>query len=673
MISRKLTVAIVVVALVASVTVALRGDLGNQTSMSTESSGGSLYTLAPSNTMSPGFVESGTAQGLARLGPNGSAVVITPSNDLPSDGYYPKRTFVSYDLTAKAGTVYTVFLYTKYNGEALLFGGYQAFVHGSSSSTISTIIDFVDGESYNATEPLLSLSSILAEGQIAVIFVPLAPSPTNSSSFSSLQVESVQTTWGLLPFGGSDLANLSPSGLDSAVAVSYMLILATAVPVLVSVLLWRRFKGRWMSPRTVAVLLVGAAAIRFALAPVTGFIDTDNFASTSSVYFSSGVFGVDWVSLPGFLYVELVSYLPYALLRNVGFSDWTVLAHSTFLVETVFVKIPSILADLGTGYLLSMFAERFRPNMKGPVLILYLFNPLTVYVSAVYGQFDTLFIFLFLATIYCQFVLARPLLKGFLLGATSIVNPVGFVLWIALLFFDKARQTNSLIRTYSLGALVFLAGLAPVVSQSSSVLQTTLERLMSAYPGDNVVGTSYNFFALGQLHNSSVGYGLTFRFLLELLGYAAGEYLYPFAAAGTFLVFAILMAVLYRKEKASAILSFLGFTLGAVALFEFFFPTIFLQFAIWPLALILCIYAVTEDGHLLPLVAATSLLTGVLYVVLVDKPFDRATGTGLDLLDPRLVNGFWAMIGLAYSALMIYVAVISIIAVRHAGDVTGPS
>jgi hypothetical protein len=672
LINKKLiATAVVIFVLLASTILAAGGELRNQTSVSNEFSGGSLLTLSPSNS-SRSFVESATFEGLANLVPNGSAVIITPSSNLPDEGYYPKRTFVSYDLTARAGTLYTVFLYTKYDGRAFLFGGNEAFTHSPSSSSIATYVDYVNGESYNSTEPLLSLSSILTDGQIALIFVPLYSSPTNASSFNSLRVETVQTTWGLLPFGTSGLLNQAVPSADMTAAVSYMLSLGTFFPVLISVLLWRRLKGGWMSPRTTTILLVAAAAIRFALAPVTGFIDTDNFAATASTYYGSGVFGIDWVSLPGFVYIELVSYLPYALLRTVGFGDWTVLAHSTFAVETVFVKIPSILSDIGIGLLLAKFAERHNPDLKGVVLALYLFNPLTIYLSAVYGQFDPVFVFLLLASLYSHFILRRPFLTGLLLGATSLVNPVGFILWIALFAFGtKSRDLKRIPTIYATGTITFLAGLAPILSQSNSVLQTTLERLVSAFPGDSVVGTIYNFTALGQLHSSSVGYGLTFRQLLELLGYSAGYYFYPAAAAAVFLGYATLMTWMNRRGVTTGTLSSLTFCLGSVALFNFFFPLITLQFAVWPFALLLCTYAIAGERRYLTLASSISLVTGILYVVLVDKPFDRAAGAGLELFsDPRIANSVWAMTGLVYSVLMLCIVALSISVARHATDVT---
>ena len=652
--------AVVALILLASCVLAARGALGNQTSVSTQYGGDSLLTLAPSGSP-PRLVETATAEGSAKLDSNGSGVVITPSSTLPDSGYYPKRTYISYDLSAQTGTLYTIFLFTDYQGKPLLFGGYQAFTHANSSSPIGTIIDFDSGESYNSTEPLSSLSSILTDGQIAVIFVPL-----NSSSFTSLRVESVQTTWGLLPFSTSGFLNEQVSDPEAAVAVSFMLVTSVAIPALLSLAAWRRYRGRWMTSREMLFLFVGAAAIRLALAPVTGFIDTDNFAATASTFFSSGAFGIDWVSLPGFLYVELASYFPYALLRGLGFTDWTVLAHSTYLVEALFVKAPSILADLGTGLVLAKIAERFRPNLKGVVLGLYLFNPLTVYISGVYGQFDTVFVFLMLATLYSHFVLRRPVFTGLLLGATSLVNPAGFVLWVAFILFDRRAHARPSVETYATGGLVFVAGLAPLLSGSSSVLQTTIERLASSYPGDNVVGISYNFLALGQVHYSSVGYGLTFRFLLELLGYSAGPYFYPVAAAAAFLAFVVIMFGLRGRKHTSAALPVLTFSLGAISLFEFFFPTIFLQFALWPLALLFCIYAFWGDGRYLWVTYVITLLAGILYVGLVDKPLERATGAGLSLLaDLRLVNALWAMIGVAYSVLMIYVVLLTINSARR--------
>jgi hypothetical protein len=445
-----------------------------------------------------------------------------------------------------------------------------------------------------------------------------------------------------------------------------MLTLATIIPLLASAVVWVKYREGLNDPRKIALILIGGAAIRFGLAPVTGSIDTDNFAASASVYFSSGAFGVDWVNLPGFLYAEVLSYFPYALMRNFGFLDLTVLAHSTYAVETLFVKLPSIFADLGLGLVLSRLAGRFRPDLKGFVLAFYLFNPLTVYLSGVYGQYDDLFLFLLVASIYSFFVLRRPLLTGVLLGATVLVNPVGIAAWLPILALAvKARDLRSSLVVGLSGAFTFAIGVLPLLLQPNSVFQTTFERLVSAIPGDPIVGTVLQFPAFGISHVSSVGYGLSFRMLLELAGASLGFYFYPLLAGVAFLALTLLVVAKIRGSSAPGILVTAAYLLGVVGLFDFFFPTVFLQFTLWPFVLLLCLNLITGEERYISLSLILSVVIGVIYAVFVDKSFDRAAGVSGGLIaDLQAVNSVWAMTGLVFSALMVYAVFLSVRAAR---------
>ena len=594
---------------------------------------------------------------------DGSEVLITPSAGAPvHEGYYPKRIFVSYYMSAAEGTDYAIFAVAKQNGTAYLFGSYEAFTHSNGSSVIGTTVDFVNGEQIRGTvEPLSTLAATLTDGQIALIFLPL-----NSSAIQGLRVVSAQTTWGLLAFGTSGFVTENLSQADTVLATAYLVGLTVVLPGALVIFAWWRYrKGGLNGPRDAMWILISAVAIRLALAPVTGSIDTDNFAATSSVYYSTGAFGVDWVTLPGFLYFEFVSYLPYALLRNFGFGDWGVLAHSTYAVESIFVKLPAILADLGVGVLLAKFVASYRPNLRNFVLAVYLLNPLTVYLSGVYGQYDALFVLLLLGSVYCYFVLGRQLTTGILLGMTALVNPLGFVVWIPILGgVLYRREAKSALKILSAGILTLALGLVPLLIQPGSVFQTSFERLLNAIPGDGIIGTVYPFIAFGGTYLSSVGYGLSFRYLLELSGFSLGSYFYPVAAAVAFvLVTAILLR--FSSSLRHGAYGCLAYALGVVGLFQFFFPTIFLQYAVWPLAILLSLYAVTGLSRYLSLAVLNTVLAGVLYEVLVDKPIDRATGIGGELIgNLGLINSIWAMVGLVYSAFAVYLVFVAVQGMR---------
>ncbi|MGC1381763.1 MAG: phospholipid carrier-dependent glycosyltransferase [Candidatus Baltobacteraceae bacterium] len=62
-----------------------------------------------------------------------------------------------------------------------------------------------------------------------------------------------------------------------------------------------------------------------------------------------------------------------------------------YAVLRLMVKLPAVLADLGVGWLIYATARRFAPrNVSLGVAALYLLNPATVYISALWGQVDSI-------------------------------------------------------------------------------------------------------------------------------------------------------------------------------------------------------------------------------------------------------------------------------------------
>ena len=61
------------------------------------------------------------------------------------------------------------------------------------------------------------------------------------------------------------------------------------------------------------------------------------------------------------------------------------------------IKIPLIFADLATGYLLYKI---FKDKKGLKAAALYIFNPVAIYVSAIYGQIDPLLVFFLLYSVY---------------------------------------------------------------------------------------------------------------------------------------------------------------------------------------------------------------------------------------------------------------------------------
>src|SRR3989442_12975843 len=100
-------------------------------------------------------------------------------------------------------------------------------------------------------------------------------------------------------------------------------------------------------------------------------------------------------------------------------------------------------------------------------------------------------------------------------------------------------------------ATVILAlGLTPVLLDTRSpVVLTSSERLLHAIPGESVVEGTFQFSAMGVTYWSSIGYGLTYRFLLQLMGITVGLFVYPVGAA----VGLILLTTLYFRKNRKTI------------------------------------------------------------------------------------------------------------------------
>jgi hypothetical protein len=159
-----------------------------------------------------------------------------------------------------------------------------------------------------------------------------------------------------------------------------------------------RSNGEATAIPALAILLLGALALRFIIAyvlfPGSGFeTDIGAFTSWSNTLVQHGPGGfyaragfADY--LPGYLYVLwLVGLLGQGLA--------TILQAAPAAVTGGLLKLPAMAADIAIGWLLFRLARRWigdRPGAERMALIvaaLYLFNPVTWYDSALWGQVDS--------------------------------------------------------------------------------------------------------------------------------------------------------------------------------------------------------------------------------------------------------------------------------------------
>ncbi len=605
---------------------------------------------------------SGVAEPLA----DGSAILVdNVTRNIIHEGWYPTRTYIQYSMLATIGAKYVIFEALKVNGTLILVRDPFVFQH-TSTGAVGTFVDFVTPNiPFANVEPIASLSWRLEEGKIAFLFVPLG-----TDKLSRVTLSFVQDSWSRIPFPGMSGTFGFPTPSSTLVANRTMdlLLLTTVVPSsLMTFLCYSLIRRRPMGSKKLMLWILAAGIVlRLTVALVSAANDTENFSAVASIYYSVGAFGSEWVSLPGFVYIQTLNYLPYALIRQAGFADVRYLSLPVFMLQGVFVKIPSILADLGIAYFIFRIARRQFQNRAAIIGGLYLLNPLSVYVSGVYGQFDEVFTFLLLLSLFFAIKRHDDKKGGLLTGATGLVLPVGFAALLPSIFDRitsmRRRRVTQLVFWSSLPVLI---GLVPVILEPRSpIFLSSEERFLHAIPGEVIVEGSFPFSAYGLNFWSSVGYGLNYRFLLQLFGYQVGALVYPIGAGLGFL-FATFLAYRALKNGTNSegrLVSSLFYVISVVTLFHLTYPTVFVQFAIWPVGLLFATYAVTKARAFLIGGLAASSVAGVAYVVIVDNLSSRATGIGsFSFLSPGATNNAWGIIGVTYSVIMAAVFILSIL------------
>jgi len=589
---------------------------------------------------------------------DGSIVHIIKKDQMENqaeDCSYLQRAYILYRMEASQDSLYTIFLLSKHDENITAVRTGFVFVHSNRLNEVGTHIDWRRPTQLNDDfQPVATLNSKMENGDYAVIFTPL-----EESSIRSIQLDKVEFTFSKLPYSSFVIKTLSEQVLLTM--SSFLLTVAGILPTtMLLILFYAHKKNKLKDNRNTAIkIVVIGMALRFVLAPISAYLDDlQIFAQIGALFFGPGVLGAQWVSLPGFVYLETASYFPYALLRSIGFQDFQFLALAIYSTEALFVKLPAILSDLGSFYFIRKMAGKYAPGEKILLPALFLLNPLTVYVSGILGQFDSIFTFAVIASIY-YLVAEYDSAKATIFSSfASIINIVGVAIFIPLLANAKLRENwKTVAKILLLATCIFVIAMLPFFFETKSpLLLTSYERLLSGVPGEAFYGKQIRFYTYGTLISSSVGYGLTFRFLLEILGFQLGSIFYPYGAAFAFFAFTgIFIYKIHKKYKTgSRDVVYTGiFMLGVASLFQLVFPTIFDQFVVWIAGLLLVSYILCRDRTFLAIFALISVATGFVYVLTWRNYLLLVSGVEtVALVNPYVSSVASSLIGALYSLLL---------------------
>ena len=143
-------------------------------------------------------------------------------------------------------------------------------------------------------------------------------------------------------------------------------------------------------------------------------------------------------------------------------TNWTALHQKTIYWPLLIYKLPMILADLAIVLLLPKLFEDKKKKILAQIL--WLFNPIAIYVSSMMGQVDVI-IALFLLLALINLKNKRNYKAVVWVALSALIKPAGLILIpiVAINEFHKKNNWGDLIKTAFLGCLVYGLGVATYI------------------------------------------------------------------------------------------------------------------------------------------------------------------------------------------------------------------
>lgn len=186
-------------------------------------------------------------------------------------------------------------------------------------------------------------------------------------------------------------------------------------------------------------------------------------------------------NLGPFVYPPLAYYIfgilsiPITILAGSNFSSWLGMGNTAVEVTEIYrylflMKLPMVVVMLATGYILALLENK---NKKA-VLILWFFNPVSIYVIGFMGQFDILPVFLTVVALY--YAKKRPWLAAVFLGLGAGLKtyPILLLPLLALLAETTIRKRIQIIIA---GLIPFILIIAPFLKSSAFYSDTLVSGL----------------------------------------------------------------------------------------------------------------------------------------------------------------------------------------------------
>jgi hypothetical protein len=212
----------------------------------------------------------------------------------------------------------------------------------------------------------------------------------------------------------------------------YFIFFLFLLPVGIAILVFREFLSRKLVPKaSIFTVLITGIMCRIALATTTAHVfDMNVYLTSDRGWFQFRTpLGSLGPTLPLAFFLYWIGYSPYALLQFLGFQDVQFLGNAAGLVEAVFVKLFPMFMDVVTFLLL------FRLRTTGAAFVwatFYFLNPLTIFISSVWGQYVAATMAFIVLGVYCM-SRQRNKIAALAFIVSGMVELLGFLPYMLLL------------------------------------------------------------------------------------------------------------------------------------------------------------------------------------------------------------------------------------------------
>jgi Gpi18-like mannosyltransferase len=358
----------------------------------------------------------------------------------------------------------------------------------------------------------------------------------------------------------------------------------------------------------VSALLILAFMIRFAFFSNPGFEKTDTldfkiWFQTAADYGPRVFYSVVWCDYPPF---NIYFFWVFGLIAK----NLSLFASNLFLY---IMKLPPNLFDLATAAVIFVFVGK-RASFKMALLAmaLYAFNPAVIFNAAVWGQFDAIYTFLLVLSLYLISE-SKPKLAmvAFMLGVLTKPQSIAIAPLVLFLIFRKYHWNwkRLIIPVLVAVATVFIVILPFEWNNPVTFLSDKYFGAYSTYPYTTL--NAFNFWAFGGMWVSDVQ---GFSFITPyVLGWAM------FAALSMFVLYFV-----HKRRGASdellimfaAFVLFFGFFMLPTRIHErYLFPAISILALMFPLLkktrplyIALTVTCFVNQAYVLPLLNASQFI-----------------------------------------------------------------